>query len=52
MQPQKKIVKTEKDLSSANAMNKIKAFLSPGSVTGKLRDADKRREEQMKKAGA
>jgi hypothetical protein len=52
MQPQKKIIKTEKDLSPASALDKIKAFVSPGSTAGILRDRQKKIDEQLKKAGA
>jgi hypothetical protein len=52
MEAKKKIVKTSKDLSPMNALNKIKAFVSPSSTAGILRDTNKRTEERLKKAGA
>ena len=52
MDQQKKIVKTQKDLSPASALDKIKAFISPGSTAGQLRDRKKSLDEKLKKAGA
>lgn len=49
----KKIVKTPADLSKAKALDKIRAFISPGSAAGKV-DADRRKrkmDEAISKAG-
>lgn len=40
--PEKKPVKTAKDLSPNGLLDQIKRFASSGSVAGKLRDRQKR----------
>lgn len=47
----KKLVKTEKDLSPAPLLNKIKAFVSPKSTAGLLRDRPAEIEKKLKEAG-
>lgn len=48
MQPQKKDVKPK----PATALDKIKAWVSPGATAGILRDAEKKRQEILKQSGA
>jgi hypothetical protein len=52
MEPQKKIVGAKKELAPTSAMAKIRAFVSPGSTAGILRDRQKSIDEKLKKAGA
>ena len=50
--PKKKPVKTAKDLAfHKDKMAPIKQLVSQHSTAGKLRDADKKRKEQIKKSG-
>ena len=37
---------------SPSMLDRMKAYVSPGSTAGKLRDADKKRQEALKSMGA
>ena len=47
----KKLVKTEKDLSPAPILDKIKAFISPRSTAGLLRDRPAEVQKKLKEIG-
>lgn len=47
----KKLVKTEKDLSPAPILDKIKAFISPRSTAGLLRDRPAELKKRLEEAG-